>query len=106
MYHRTPLSFQIKKAKDLLIATLLGMLVLVSGYFFLRTTNSAEKGYLLRENQLRQSTLESDNRLLKQQLLQVQSINSLKGSNTVLNMQEPATTIYVEPKGPLTQRNK
>lgn len=88
----------------MLMATLFGMLVVVSIYFFAKSSTNAEKGYLLKENQLRQKELESQHRILEQQVLDAQSIGKLEKTATVKEMEPPVSTIYVKPRGPLTQR--
>ena len=100
----TPLSYEVSKVLKLLTYTLLAMLVVISGYFFVKTSSAAEKGYLLEENQLREKNLESENRLLKQRVLNAQSITDLKSSDMVQGMKEPDTTQYVLPRGPLSKR--
>jgi hypothetical protein len=62
---RVPLSIEVQNVLKMLSYTLLGMLVAISAYFFIKTTNTAERGYSLRENQLRQRDLEAENRILK-----------------------------------------
>lgn len=105
MYRRVPLSIEVPKVMKLLIYTLMGMLVITSAYFFLKTSNTAERGYSMRENQLRRDTLESENRILKQRLLEIQSVHELQLSDTIKEMEEPANPIYIRPKGPLSKRN-
>lgn len=104
MYRKIPLSIEVKKVLKMLIYTLCIMLVVLSGYYFLKASGTAGRGYLLRENQLRQKTLESENRILKQQVLDAQSLNYLKRSDVVSEMGPAEKPIYVEPKGPLSQR--
>lgn len=104
MQTRKTLSFEIKEARNMLIYTLLGMLIIVSAYFFIKTSSSAEKGYLLNENQSIQKDLGSQNRLLKQQLLEAQSISALKSDETVKSMQNPENIIYVKPPEPKKRR--
>ena len=101
---RIPLSIEVKKVLRLLMYTLLGMLIFVSIYFFAKTTSTAERGYSLKESQLQKNTLESENRILKQRVLDTQSLNEVKNSSAVEGMTEPAQTIFIKPKGPLTQR--
>lgn len=104
MRGRTPLSIEVKKVLKMLMYTLSGLLLAASAYFFLKTGVTAERGYQLRENQLRQKTLEFENRILKQRVLDAQSLSGLKESNVVRNLQEPETRIFMEEKGPLGKR--
>lgn len=104
MYRRIPLSVEVKRVLKLLMITLCGMLIIISGYFFLKSSGTAGKGYHLRENQLRQKTLESENRILKQQVLDAQSIKKLEKSDVISEMVKPEKPIFVKPKGPLSRR--
>lgn len=104
MQSRIPLSIEVKRVLKMLMVTLCALLFVISGYFFLKTTTSAENGYLLRENQLRGKELESKNRILKQQVLEAQSINNLKKDALINKMAAPENPVYVKPKGPLSRR--
>lgn len=104
MHHRTPLSIETRKVLRLLSITLLFLLLASSAYYFVKTTNTAEMGFRLRENQIKQKELEDQNRLLKQNVLEAQSIIKLQKDKTVSDMQEPVP-IFVEPIGPLGKRN-
>ena len=104
MYRRIPLSIEVKKVLKLLIYTLLSMLLMASAYFFVKTSMTAERGYMLRENQLRQKALESENRILKRRVLDAQSLFELKKSDVVLDMDEPYSPIYLKPASPLTKK--
>ena len=95
-----PLSIEVKKALKLLIGTLLLLLVSISGYFFLKMSGVAEKGSAFRENQLRQKELESQNRQLRQQVLEAQAMNNLG----LGDMQQPNGTIFVGPERPISSR--
>jgi hypothetical protein len=103
MAHRIPLSFEVNKSLNMLMFTLLMMLLSISVYFFISVTNTAEIGYLIRENQLIQKQLESDNRTLKQQVMKAQSINMIKDQSRAL--QEPNGTHFVHPRRPLSSKS-
>lgn len=104
MYRRTPLSHEVKKILTMLMYTLLSILLVSSAYFFVKMSNTAERGYSFRENQLRQQYLDSENRTLKQRLLEVQSITELKQDPITKDMIEPATTIFVPAKSAVSKR--
>ena len=104
MYSRIPLSVEVRRVLKLLMYTLLGLLLFTSAYFFVKTTNTAERGYQLREHQFRQKDLEAENRILKQRVLEAESINELKKSAAVSGMVEPEKPLYVKPQGPLSKR--
>jgi uncharacterized protein YxeA len=105
MSQRIPLSIEVKKVMKLLIATLLALLVFGSVYFFLKTSNTAEKGYVLKESQIRKEELEAQQRILQKRVLNAQSMNELKKSDTVGEMAEPDKQIYLIPRGPIGRKN-
>lgn len=101
---RIPLSIEVRKVLKLLMVTLSGMLIIGSVYYFTNMTDTAEKGYKLRENQLLQKELESKNKMLRQSVLEAQTLNEVKKSDVVSEMIEPASPIFIGPKGPLGKR--
>lgn len=102
---RVPLSIEVRRVLKLLIGTLFGMLLATSAYFFVKMSTTAEQGYVFRENQLRQRSLESENRILKQQLLEVQSIENLQKSAQFKEFVAPETApVYVKPAGPISKK--
>lgn len=103
-FRRIPLSVEVKKVLRMLMYTLFALLLVSSAYFFVKTSFTAERGYRFREAQFLQRDLESQNRILEQQVLDAQSLTELKKSGTVKNMEEPASPVYVEPPGPLTKK--
>lgn len=102
--NRIPLSIEVKTVLKLLMYTLIGLFIAISSYFFIKMSDTAEKGYLLRENQFHQKNLESENRILKQRVLDAQSLNEVRNSNVFKQMQEPLQPIYIMPRGPLTRK--
>lgn len=104
MYKKTPLSIEVKKVLKLLIYTLLVMLFAATGYFLLKLSNNSEKGYLLRENQFLQKDLESENRILKQRVLDAQSLKEIQKSDIADRMNVQPQPTYIRPMGPLTKR--
>ncbi len=104
-YKRTALSVEVNKATKMLLIALSAMLVSVSVYFFIYMSINAEKGSLVRENQLHQKSLESENRLLKEQVLQSQSLDTIQSSNEVEGMKPSTDETYVSPPLPIGSRN-
>lgn len=104
MYHRIPLSVESKKVLKLLIGTVLGLLISISAYFFIKTSDAAEKGYAIREAQLKLNELESKNRILKQQVLDAQSLGEVQSGGAAKKLEQPEKRIFVEEKGPMTRR--
>ncbi|PIQ77457.1 hypothetical protein COV82_04420 [Candidatus Peregrinibacteria bacterium CG11_big_fil_rev_8_21_14_0_20_46_8] len=98
--HRTPLSQEVRKSLNMLMFTLFGMLLAISIYFFLRVTSTAEIGYLMRQNQTVQAQLETENRILKQKVMEAQSITTIKEESVPL--QQPTGTHFVHPRRPLS----
>ncbi len=104
-YKRTALSVQVNKATKMLLIALSAMLVSVSVYFFIYMSLNAEKGSLMRENQIEQTTLESENRLLKEQVLQSQSLDHIQSSNEVEGMKPSTNETYLKPPVPIGSRD-
>ena len=102
---RIPLSIEVRKVLRLLTYTLTGLLLVISAYYFVKSTNTAEKGYRLKENQMQKYKLESENKILKQNVLDAQSLNEFQNSDIVEKLQQPEKQIFVEPRGPLGRRN-
>ncbi len=103
-YYRVPLSVEVRKVLKLLSYTLFALLIASSVYFFIKTSGTAESGYALRESQIRLQDLESENRILKQRVLDLQSLGELQKSDAVKGLIQPGTTTYVSPPGPVTKR--
>lgn len=104
MHHRIPLSVEVKRVLKLLMYTMFALLFSASAYFFVKMSSTTESGYAFRENQIRQNSLESENRLRRQRVLDAQSLYEVKTSNVVEKMTEPDSKTYVEPKGPISKR--
>ncbi|MBI4995173.1 hypothetical protein HZC21_06080 [Candidatus Peregrinibacteria bacterium] len=104
MYHRIPLSVEVRRVLKLLTYTLTALLLISSVYYFIKSSNTAEEGYKLKENQLIQRKLETENKILKQNVLDAQSLNEVQQSSVVGKMEQPEKQIFVEPKGPLGKR--
>lgn len=104
MSPRKPLSIEVSQVLKLLMYTLFGLLISSSAYFFVKMSFTAESGYALHQNQLRQKNLETENRLLKQRLLDAQSLDEVQQSKVVKGMEQPETQTYVLPKGPLSRK--
>ena len=102
-YKRTPLSVEVNKALRMLLVTVTLLLVGVSAYFFVHMSVRAEKGSLVRENQLTQQQLEDENRLLKEQVLEAQSLDHIQSSDEVDGMEPADNEVYMEPFGPLSK---
>ena len=105
IHHRTPLSVEVRKSLKLLMSTLLGMLVIISAYFFVKMSSTAEQGSAFTETQFKQKTLESENRILKQRVLDAQSIEAIEGSTTTNTMHKPGSPIYLSPPRPISSRD-
>lgn len=103
--NRVPLSIEVRRVLKLLTYTLTALLLISSVYYFIKSSNTAEKGYRLKENQMLQKQLETENKILKQNVLDAQSLNEVENSNVVEGLQHPEKQIFIEPKGPLGKRN-
>lgn len=98
---RIPLSLEVKKVLKMLMGTLLVLVLGVSGFYFFKATDTAERGYQLRETDLKKQHLEAENRILKQQVLDAQSLVKLSQSGAVSHMRPQENQIFVKPQAPL-----
>lgn len=105
-YHRTTLSAQVRSSLKLLMITLLLLLIATSTFFFLNTSTTAEKGGQVLEGQVEMRELEAQNRILKQKVLEEQSIEQIESSETINGMEAAPKPIFIKPKGPLTQHGR
>lgn len=96
---------EVKTVLKWLMYTLLGLMVATSVFFFIKMSGTAEKGYLVRENQFQQQNLETENRILKQRVLDAQSLSGVTGSKTFKEMAPPEGQIYIMSPSPLTRKN-
>lgn len=95
MPSRTPLSLEIKKSIFMLIFTLLAIIVLVSIVYLLNSSQSTQKGYSIKQQQLEQDQLTERSRALVEQIIQAQSSETTDHNDIVKNMVKPDDLTYI-----------
>ncbi len=93
---RTPLSIEIKKSIFALIFTLLVIIVLTSIVYLLNSSQSNQKGYSIKDEQIKQDQLVEQGRELIQKIIQAQSTHNLEENSIVQQMIKPEHLIYLE----------
>jgi len=94
---RTLLSAEIKKSIYMLMFTLLAIIVMVSIVYLLNSSQSTQKGYSLKQQQLEKDTLIEKSNLLIRQLIQAQSFTSIENNTAVKTMIKPEKPVYLAP---------
>jgi hypothetical protein len=95
---KIPLSVQVKKSIYLLLSALLALIVILSIVFLLNTSQSAQKGHILNQEQLRKEQLLLQNRNLIQKIIEAQAYSKIEESPLINSMIKPENPIYIEPK--------
>lgn len=94
--NRTTLSVEIKKSIYMLIFTLLAIIVLVSIVYLLNSSQSTQKGYSIKAEQLQQDTLTEQGRELVSKIIQAQAYANIENSDWVKKMTKPDGLTYVD----------
>lgn len=94
---KTPLSVQIKKSIYFILSALLALIVILSIVFLLNTSQSAQKGHVLNQEQQKKEQLLLYNRNLIQRIIEAQAYSRIEESPLVKSMIKPENTIYIEP---------
>jgi Na+-transporting NADH:ubiquinone oxidoreductase subunit NqrC len=93
---RTPLSQEIKKSIFMLIFTLLAIIVLVSIVYLLNSSQTTQKGYSLKQQQLEKDQLMEKSRDLVRQIIQAQSFTNIENNQLVKQMVKPEKPVYLD----------
>lgn len=93
---RTPLSKEIKKSITWLMFTLVFLTVILSIVYLLNTTQSSQKGYQLKQEQIRKEQLELQKRDLVNKIIEAMSFHKIENSEIVSSMLKAETTLYIE----------
>lgn len=97
MHTKNPLSVEIKKSIYQLVFALLAIIVMVSIVYLLNSSQTNQKGYSLKEEQLQKDTLTEQTDQLVSKIIQAQSFKSIEGSDQVKQMVKPDNTVYLDP---------
>lgn len=95
---RQPLSHEVKRVLKALMVTLSLLFIGLSALFLFQTSKSAEQGFLLRQTKLENEKAKTENRDLKQKVLQAQSFQKIQESKVLKKMEEASAPTYVPPK--------
>lgn len=93
---KTPLSLEIKKSIYMLGFTLLCIIILVSIVYLLNSSQSTQKGYSLKQDQLQKDALVEQSNDLVRKIIDAQSYTTIEKSNLVKSMVKPEKPVYVD----------
>lgn len=93
---RVPLSAEIKKSITWLIFTLIFLIILLSIVYLLNTTQSSQKGYQLKQEQIKKEQLELQNRDLITKIISAMSYHKIETSKKVESMLKAENLLYIE----------
>jgi len=79
----------------MLTFTLLGLIVLLSIVFLLNTSQSSQKGYILKQEQLKKEALLGTNHDLINKIIEEMTYTRIENSPIIKTMQKPATLMYL-----------
>ncbi|MFO0780627.1 MAG: hypothetical protein U0519_01910 [Candidatus Gracilibacteria bacterium] len=104
---KATLSQEVKKSIFLLIFTLLGIIVLLSIVFLLNTSQSTQKGYVLKQQEINREDFLTKNRELIEKIIQAQAYKTIQEKIAGRKMAPPENLTYIEdPKAPTTTKKK
>lgn len=98
MYQKTTLQTEAKKAAKLLIVTLSSMIVVLLGVFFMVTNDSAQKGYALEQEKLKNEILRTENSGLNSKITDSSAFTKITEEEKTKEMQPPENKQYVTKK--------
>lgn len=90
------LSLQVRRSISLLIGTLVFLIVLISIVYLLNTTQSSQKGYVLKQEQIHKDELLLQDRNMVNDIIDAQSYNKIEESDIVKKMIKPENPKYIE----------
>lgn len=80
------------------MSTLFLIILLVSIVYLLNSSQSTQKGYSLKQQQIKKDSLIDQSRDLISKIIQVQSFKNIEGNSFVQQMIKPENIIYIEKK--------
>jgi len=93
---KKPLSQEIKRSIFMLFFALLGIIVVLSIVFLLNTSQSSQKGYILKQEQLRKEQLILKNHNLINKIIESMTYKRIEQSPLLKGMQKPETLLYLD----------
>lgn len=94
---KTPLSVEIRKSVFMLMFTLLSIIVLVSIVYLMNSSQSTQKGYSIKQEDLQKTALNEEKQDLIRKIIEAQSFKQIENSELVKSMVKPEETIYFDP---------
>ncbi|MDP2643220.1 MAG: hypothetical protein Q8P62_05250 [Candidatus Peregrinibacteria bacterium] len=98
MYQKTTLRTEAKRAAKMLIITLSSMIIILLGVFFLVTNDSAQKGYALQQEKLKNEILKTENSGLNSKITDSSAFTKINEDEKTKEMQTPENKQYVTKK--------
>ena len=96
---KNPLSIEIKKSIYMLFFSLLAIILLVSIVYLLNSSQSTQKGYSLKQEQLQKDSLAEQGNDLVRKIIEAQSYANIENSALVKSMVKPDSLIYIDQNG-------
>ena len=98
MYQKTTLLTEAKKTAKLLIVTLSMMIIGLLGAFFMVTNDSAQKGYALEQEKLKNEILKTENSGLNSKITDSSAFTKITEEEKTKEMQSPENKQYITKK--------
>ena len=92
---KNPLSREIKRSIFMLVFALLGIIVVLSIVFLLNTSQSSQKGYVLKQEQLKKEQLVLKNHELINKIIEAMMYKRIEQSPLLKAMQKPENLLYL-----------
>ena len=80
----------------MLIFVLLSIIVMVSIVYLLNSSQTSQKGYSLKEDQIEKDSLIKENHDLVNKIIQAQSFKTIENQESVKQMVKPENPIYID----------
>lgn len=93
---KKPLSLEVKKSLYMLIFALLGIIVVLSIVFLLNTSQSSQKGYVLKQQELKKEALMLQNHDLVNKIIDVMTYQKVEDNPIIKGMTKPENLQYIK----------
>jgi hypothetical protein len=92
---KTSLSQEVKRSIFMLVFTLMGLIVVLAIVFLLNTSQSSQKGYTLKQEQIKKEDLILKNHELINKIIEVMTYSRIETSPIIKNMLKPENPQYL-----------
>jgi hypothetical protein len=92
---KTPLSQEVRRSILMLAFALTSIIVILSIVFLLNTSQSSQKGYILKQEQLKKEQLTLQNHDLVNKIIDAMAYSRIENSPFIKEMQKPETVQYL-----------